>query len=415
MERLEVTFKVITPLFLSGANQAQAEFRLASLKGAMRYWYRALDPNYRKREAEIFGGTGKGEGQAKFLLRWEPVEWEQKMWDKDEFSGSRKETVDKSMTGIIYLSYSMDLTVKKVRVQRPYLLPGTEFTILLLFRDTTAEMRKAVLGALWMLGHVGGLGSRSRRGLGTIALKDWNLLTSGSWPELNELPIAHKAETLEEWRRFFKEGIQVLNSWFGSSRKVTHTVLDNNCRFLLVDKAFTKENGYEGWVHALNHAGQLMQDFRLRWEPDYTNVKQHICALDTRTAMLNKDVKPIPMRVGPQRAAFGLPLTFKYTSLKGCNKITFQGTRKYHRSGSPVWIRVIEIGNEYYPFFAFLSSPLLPPQVKIIDSLSREKSSREKSGIQGHGKNEALPKPSQQILADFQQYLMKKAQVLEVK
>src|SRR5690606_30154160 len=126
----------------------QAEFRLASLKGAMRYWYRALDPNYREREAEIFGGTGKGEGQAKFLLRWEPVEWEQKMWDKDEFSGSRKETVDKSMTGIIYLSYSMDLTVKKVRVQRPYLLPGTEFTILLLFRDTTAEMRKAVLGAL---------------------------------------------------------------------------------------------------------------------------------------------------------------------------------------------------------------------------------------------------------------------------
>ena len=42
METIEATFKVVTPMFMSGADQSQAELRTASIKGALRFWWRAL-------------------------------------------------------------------------------------------------------------------------------------------------------------------------------------------------------------------------------------------------------------------------------------------------------------------------------------------------------------------------------------
>jgi CRISPR-associated protein Cmr1 len=45
MEKLTVTLKTITPLFLGGAEPVmQAELCAPSIKGAMRLWYRAIDP-----------------------------------------------------------------------------------------------------------------------------------------------------------------------------------------------------------------------------------------------------------------------------------------------------------------------------------------------------------------------------------
>ena len=40
----QVTFQVktLTPLFLAGADQTQAELRAPTFRGLMRYWYRAL-------------------------------------------------------------------------------------------------------------------------------------------------------------------------------------------------------------------------------------------------------------------------------------------------------------------------------------------------------------------------------------
>lgn len=406
MEQLQVTFKVITPLVLSGANQAQAEFRPASLKGAMRFWYRALDPNFREREAEIFGGTGKKDGQAQFLLRYEPGRWKQDVLDKESFNAFNKGSDKHTGNGLDYFAHSLK------RARRAYLLPGTEFKIQLLFRkNTTDQIRRAVLGSLWMLGHIGGLGSRSRRGFGTIALQKWELSGNCNWQEIKELPIAHGAQSPQEWVRLFEEGLQVLNKWFGSERKKTHTILDSDCRFLFLDEPCSA-----GWAYALNLSGQLMQDFRLRKEPDYTEVKQQICAMEPNTAKLNKDVNPAPMKVGPQRAAFGLPLIFRYPSLKGSNEITFEGTRKHQRSGSPVWIRIVEIGNKCYPFFAFMSAPLLPPQEKIFGKLEEGKTPEKGTGKKRNKvyKTVSIARPSGKILTDFQDFITQNAKVLEV-
>lgn len=44
MDRLTVTLKAVTPMFLGGAEPNKiAELRAPSIKGALRFWYRAID------------------------------------------------------------------------------------------------------------------------------------------------------------------------------------------------------------------------------------------------------------------------------------------------------------------------------------------------------------------------------------
>lgn len=74
--------RLLTPLFMGGADQEEEvpELRAASLKSALRWWYRAADPRavvaerrYDPRDEDVyFGGTGdddRGGGQSPLLLR----------------------------------------------------------------------------------------------------------------------------------------------------------------------------------------------------------------------------------------------------------------------------------------------------------------------------------------------------------
>lgn len=42
MKELSFKLQVITPLFLSGAQQKEAELRPPSIRGALRFWFRAM-------------------------------------------------------------------------------------------------------------------------------------------------------------------------------------------------------------------------------------------------------------------------------------------------------------------------------------------------------------------------------------
>lgn len=71
MEKIEATFRIVTPMFMGGAEPADthAELRAPSIKGVLRFWYRAIFPNQDAQdEARIFGGTDKSAGQAKIIL-----------------------------------------------------------------------------------------------------------------------------------------------------------------------------------------------------------------------------------------------------------------------------------------------------------------------------------------------------------
>jgi len=418
-----ITLKIITPLFLGGVDPNQrAELRPPSLKGALRVWYRAIDPDYNKQiskdgptwEASIFGGTKANEGQGAFLMSIDRVREGTLKWDRDRYQRLTQGSGTSSKNGVIYLAYPLDTGGRSSeRKQRAYISPGQALTVTLRFKkDPDPKIRRAVAAAWWLLGHVGGVGARSRRGFGTLALQKWP--TSGSsWSEFSELPIAHGNITTEKWLECFEQGLKVLKSWYPQFKQtdIDHTVIGPEACFYLFKKGYGTDNGMQPWENALNAAGLTMQSFRQRYgltSGDYQNVKGH---LGKRYPKAPCDVPRQDLTKAPDRAAFGLPLAFQYSSMRyestdqdgkartRTPNIAFQGM-EHDRSASPLFIRIVEIGGLCYAFFALLNASLLESGEKIKE--------------QHDGKYSWTP-PDRQILHDFCNKKLKPASLKEVR
>lgn len=113
------------------------------------------------------------------------------------------------------------------------------------------------------------------------------------------------------------------------------------CKIWVIDRPF------ESWEEALDAIGQAMQQFRYKRQPDYGNVKAVI-----QGRRLSQPV---------QRAAFGLPIVFFYSSLyqqyqkKGDDQRTARykatgtlGGQHHSRRASPLLIRVTKLANGHY-------------------------------------------------------------------
>ena len=165
--------EVLTPLFLAGT-QNTAELRGASIRGALRYWYRALlggrgvsDINtLHAREAAVFGSTDRASPVRLRLLPYEgtsPAPTSQ----LDAFNSSRGDR-----NGTAYLWHFADAS------DRQYLPPETRFELQLLGRPGATEALADAIRAFWLLIHLGGLGTRSRRMAGAVAVSHANLPSS---------------------------------------------------------------------------------------------------------------------------------------------------------------------------------------------------------------------------------------------
>jgi len=173
--RLSAGFSVNTPLFGGGAQpDASAELRPPSLKGVLRFWWRALAwsqhagdlPKIRSEEARIFGDAGgeKSGGQASFLLRVQhgPLP---RCLGKGEILTPKQP----AGPGARYFGYGlMDaFGAKAGQLKRPCLPTPITFTAELVSRD---GLDSTVVEALKLMGLLGGLGSRTRRGWGSLGL-----------------------------------------------------------------------------------------------------------------------------------------------------------------------------------------------------------------------------------------------------
>lgn len=175
----KITFEIetITPMFLSGADQGKAELRAASIKGLLRFWWRALQAesdlnNLRARESAIFGSSDeKKGGGSSFAIRiitngdFNPT--------KNKFPSNPQYQVPvegKSFKVNIleYLSYG---TYENIPRQgnvftREYYPAKMKFYIVLNFIDEA--WRDEVLKAFYVWSILGGIGSRSRNGFGSF-------------------------------------------------------------------------------------------------------------------------------------------------------------------------------------------------------------------------------------------------------
>ncbi|WP_169713781.1 type III-B CRISPR module RAMP protein Cmr1 [Paludifilum halophilum] len=305
-DSLTVQFQTVTPMFLSGADQRKAEIRIPSLKGALRFWYRAVDPDYIRHEPILFGNGGKGGGQSRFWMKLNtPMRPQSEEWDKSK--GQKP--------GLAYLSFSLGQG-------RKYLFPRKESVeITICRRRIASDSREAyeadwkrLMAAVWLLGHVGGLGARSRRGFGSFALKGMES-DSEELKQILHLPVAHREKTPQAWMHGFQDGLQQIRDGFPGRPTADHTVIDRNSTFHL------HPEGFATWDEAMNYMGILLQNNRKK---------------DTGQGRWS------------HAASFGMPLMIK-------NRGTYK-PKGYERHASPVWMRVVRIGDTYHPFIAVLST-----------------------------------------------------------
>lgn len=155
MEKLTVALKTITPLFLGGADGKTAELRAPSIKGMMRFWWRAINGmgNIKKlhnEENRIFGGTGEGEGRSRVIVR---------VKEEEMFECSNKELI---------LPHKANWTA-------PAFKAGKEFKVEIVLTKNeeifTFEQFKNLFILIILLG---GLGRRSRRGFGSLVITKIN-------------------------------------------------------------------------------------------------------------------------------------------------------------------------------------------------------------------------------------------------
>ena len=74
METMTFECETVTPMFLAGADGRTPELRPPSIKGSMRFWWRAMNGHLpigelKSRESEIFGSSDEKIGRSKFNIR----------------------------------------------------------------------------------------------------------------------------------------------------------------------------------------------------------------------------------------------------------------------------------------------------------------------------------------------------------
>ncbi len=171
---LTATYRIVTPMFCSGADQTKAELRLASFKGALRFWWRSMMAGevgnniqeLQNREAELFGSSNQKYGQSKvrMRLRWCDGPPLPKNWIADW-------PKNKPPTGSTYLGFGITESGEKgeanYQPHRVGLPQGISFEVHCRLPERHCQ---TVVSAMALLGLVGGLGNRSRRAFGSLAI-----------------------------------------------------------------------------------------------------------------------------------------------------------------------------------------------------------------------------------------------------
>jgi|Deesub1362B_J571_1020462.scaffolds.fasta_scaffold01912_3 CRISPR-associated protein Cmr1 len=327
---IRVDIKTITPLFLGGADpRGEPELRAASFRGALRFWLRALlggvlgDSNLdalREEEAKIFGST-KCASPVVVRLRHGSLQ-------TSSFS-----QLARDHAGISYLFFAARGT--RQEPERKAISAGSSFELTLSTRPGVGAPGRQALqwaySALWLLTHLGGLGARSRRGAGSLQATRVENVPDGL-PPLTITANTPKGLQVELRDGLFR--LRRLASQLTGSRSTIRVSNPSLFDVLHSDvcKVWVVSHTFDSWSAALNTLGDIIQRFRNRREPDYTNVKSAV-----RGGTLSRTV---------ERAAFGLPIVFYYRSLGG-QQGTLEGER-HDRRASPLMLRVIKLASGQY-------------------------------------------------------------------
>lgn len=213
MKKLEATFRIVTPMFLGDADQQARGIRPPSVKGALRFWWRALNWGRMLRdnnndetralralhaeEGRLFGLAAgeKTGGQGVFLLNCRPgSDSNYKRLEKGDLTREYPPAPEHVYLANMALGALGTSREPGNRYSRSALRPGQDFIIELMFRPRTSESDvKGIAQAVQLMGTLGGMGSRARHGWGSLSLQ--KLLIDGK-PDESVKPLGSLQELL---------------------------------------------------------------------------------------------------------------------------------------------------------------------------------------------------------------------------
>jgi len=159
IEEKSYELEVVTPMFLGGANEYKAELRIPSIKGMLRFWWRALYgtddlEQTKNKESAIFGSTDY-KSPTTIILKNQNIIISDEKLDKNNFSIYE------------YLAYGY----KDKNIIKSHIEPESSFSIKLsTLKDDSKQKEIDCVINVWC--NFGGLGSKSRNGFGSLKIID---------------------------------------------------------------------------------------------------------------------------------------------------------------------------------------------------------------------------------------------------
>ena len=153
MEKIIFECETITPMFLAGADGVTPELRAPSIKGALRFWWRAMNghlslADLRNQESEIFGGTDPAKQS---LLTMKILNFPTKS------------------------DYSVDYpTPHKKNFQKKVIKKGFVFNLQVGVQNLNSLPLDKASNLFILFSLFGALGNRSRRGFGSFKINRIN-------------------------------------------------------------------------------------------------------------------------------------------------------------------------------------------------------------------------------------------------
>lgn len=361
MHRISLDAEFVTPAFIGGSEPEHARLSAAGIRGQLRWWFRAIaggrtagDLDETRRLEQLAFGSTERRSALRIVLTKTP----EPTRDAIRSSALRAEDIiaisrtpggaaaanrvqvttrpngGETLTNTLaYLGYGA-MTFRGDPT-REYFPPPSPWSMFIQARELDPEAKPLVDEALWAWICLGSLGTRSRRGFGSVRCTG----IAGTGDNMRLLDAGIDA--------FRKDARGFLERNVSTSSPATWSY------FTAASSIFISTEGFDSWQIALTRAGAWMVAFRRRYG----------VATDERTGLGGRDytwLKQAGAPAGvPDRAGFGLPLPFGRTE----DQVVAWG--QGGRRASPLLIRISNFGGRFYPVLTHLPAALIPDRERL--------------------------------------------------
>ena len=320
--------------------------RPSSLKGILRFWYRAkqigLDiEDLRQKEALLFGSTNTGQG-IRLVLR------NQTEWTPQKIGGDGTVKPGSSLSYLGYGPLNYNKIIKEVSshykgIHRDAIPEKNEFEYI---ASGTKEQLDELEKILLLLHLFGGIGTRSRRAWGSVSIKG------------DFIPAMQPSETIIDW---IQNCLQIV--WKNDLKKPSdYTNLPDYSAFSKHTKIKLSNSSLKDYKDIMNVFFEQFKKTRT-WNNNNPSASPQIAIHDHNVE--ENDARNHSLTCLPLRLAYGLP--YQPQSFRNGWKIVYKGLlpdpKNPHkkivieRRSSPLFLKVLKGPDDnYYAISLFLKS-----------------------------------------------------------